>query len=113
MWPDWAKALRAKRQERLSQRNVCSLAGNDLPARWQGRDQFVILETGFGRPPFLRTWRAWRDDPQPLLAPVFVSIEQHPLTRLTWLRSTKQKAKQAQVMRRCLGPALWYKLGRY
>ena len=24
------------------------LAGNDLPARWEGRDSFVIVETGFG-----------------------------------------------------------------
>ncbi len=58
------------------------LAGNDLPARWQGRDQFVILETGFGLGHhFLQTWRAWRDDPQRCSRLFFVSIEQHPLTQ--------------------------------
>ena len=36
------------------------LAGNDLPRRWQGRDRFVILETGFGLGlNFLATWHAW------------------------------------------------------
>ena len=36
-----------------------------LPERWRGRDQFVVLETGFGLGTnFLATWQAWRDDPQ-------------------------------------------------
>lgn len=58
------------------------LQGNGLPARWQGRDRFVILETGFGLGNnFLATWQAWRDDPQRSARLVFVSIEAHPLTR--------------------------------
>ncbi|MES1163352.1 MAG: hypothetical protein ABUL50_09855 [Rhizobacter sp.] len=33
------------------------LRGNGLPDRWQGRDRFVILETGFGLGNnFLATW---------------------------------------------------------
>lgn len=41
------------------------MAGNDLPARWQGRTHFVILSTGFGRgQDFLATWAAWRADPR-------------------------------------------------
>jgi len=57
------------------------LAGNGLPARWQGRDVFTILETGFGLGlNFLATWRAWRDDPQPSRKLHFVSLEKHPLT---------------------------------
>ncbi len=56
------------------------LAGNGLPGRWQGRDRFVVLETGFGLGNnFLSTWQAWRDDPQRCSQLVFVSIERHPL----------------------------------
>ncbi len=55
------------------------LAGNDLPMRWQGRERFVILETGFGLGlNFLATWQAWRDDPQRCARLHFVSIEKHP-----------------------------------
>jgi len=57
------------------------LAGNELPARWQGRDRFVILETGFGLGlNFLTTWQAWRDDPQRCRRLHFVSFEKHPFT---------------------------------
>jgi tRNA 5-methylaminomethyl-2-thiouridine biosynthesis bifunctional protein len=57
------------------------LAGNGLPERWQHRDQFVVLETGFGLGNnFLATWQAWRADPSRSKRLVFISIEQHPLT---------------------------------
>jgi tRNA 5-methylaminomethyl-2-thiouridine biosynthesis bifunctional protein len=57
------------------------LGGNELPRRWQGRQRFVILETGFGLGlNFLATWQAWRDDPQHSRRLHFVSIEKHPLT---------------------------------
>ena len=56
------------------------LGGNDLPARWQGRDRFVILETGFGLGlNFLAAWQAWRADPQRCRRLHFVSVEKHPL----------------------------------
>ena len=56
------------------------LGGNDLPARWQGRDAFTILETGFGLGNnFLATWAAWRADAQRSTRLRFVSIEKHPL----------------------------------
>jgi tRNA 5-methylaminomethyl-2-thiouridine biosynthesis bifunctional protein len=55
------------------------LAGNGLPARWQGRERFVILETGFGLGlNFLATWLAWRDDPQRCQELHFISFEKHP-----------------------------------
>ena len=58
------------------------LAGNGLPARWQGRDRFVVLETGFGLGNnFLATWDAWRQDPSACRQLHFISIERHPLTR--------------------------------
>lgn len=57
------------------------LAGNGLPARWQGRERFVVLETGFGLGNnFLATWAAWRDDPARARRLAFVSIEKHPPT---------------------------------
>lgn len=56
------------------------LGGNGLPGRWQGRDRFVILETGFGLGNnCLATWAAWRQDPRRCDRLFFVSIEKHPL----------------------------------
>jgi tRNA 5-methylaminomethyl-2-thiouridine biosynthesis bifunctional protein len=56
------------------------LGGNDLPARWRGRDSFVILETGFGLGlNFLVTWAAWRAASCPCRLH-FVSVEKHPLS---------------------------------
>jgi tRNA 5-methylaminomethyl-2-thiouridine biosynthesis bifunctional protein len=56
------------------------LGGNDLPARWQGRDAFTVLETGFGLGNnFLATWAAWRADERRSTRLRFVSVEQHPL----------------------------------
>lgn len=55
------------------------LGGNDLPARWQQQERFVILETGFGLGlNFLTTWQAWQQDPQRCRRLHFVSIEKHP-----------------------------------
>ena len=57
------------------------IRGNELPQRWDGRDRFVVLETGFGLGNnFLATWAAWRDDPKRCERLVFVSIEAHPLS---------------------------------
>lgn len=57
------------------------LAGNGLPARWQGRARFVIVETGFGLGHnFLTTVDAWRADAQRPRRLVFVSIDKHPPT---------------------------------
>jgi len=58
------------------------LGGNELPARWQGRQAFAILETGFGLGNnFLATWAAWRADAQRCARLRFISIEKHPLRR--------------------------------
>ena len=57
------------------------LAGNELPQRWQGKERFVILETGFGTGlNFLTTWQAWRGDPQRCRRLHFISFEKHPFT---------------------------------
>ncbi|HSD61400.1 MAG TPA: bifunctional tRNA (5-methylaminomethyl-2-thiouridine)(34)-methyltransferase MnmD/FAD-dependent 5-carboxymethylaminomethyl-2-thiouridine(34) oxidoreductase MnmC, partial [Burkholderiales bacterium] len=55
------------------------LAGNGLPARWAGRERFVILETGFGFGlNFLATWAAWRADPQHCGRLHYLAAEKHP-----------------------------------
>jgi tRNA 5-methylaminomethyl-2-thiouridine biosynthesis bifunctional protein len=64
------------------------LAGNGLPARWQGRARFTILETGFGLGGnFLAAWAAWRDDPRRCERLHFVSFEKHPPTRADLVRA--------------------------
>ena len=70
------------RQGALAQARQVFLAGNGLPARWRGREQFVVLETGFGLGNnFLATWQAWRDDPQRPDHLHFLSVEARPLRR--------------------------------
>jgi tRNA 5-methylaminomethyl-2-thiouridine biosynthesis bifunctional protein len=57
------------------------LGGNGLPGRWRGRDNFAILETGFGLGVnFLATWLAWRNDARRCRTLRFVSLEKHPFT---------------------------------
>ena len=57
------------------------VAGNDLPMRWRGRDNFTIIETGFGLGlNFLETWRAYADDPLAAARLHFISTEKFPLT---------------------------------
>ena len=66
----------------LEQARRVFIAGNDVAAAWQGRDQFTILETGFGLGlNFLATWQAWRDDPLRCARLHFVSVENHPFIR--------------------------------
>ncbi|MCV2356252.1 FAD-dependent 5-carboxymethylaminomethyl-2-thiouridine(34) oxidoreductase MnmC [Paucibacter sp. B2R-40] len=65
----------------LEQARHVFLGANDLPARWAGRREFVILETGFGLGNnFLATWHAWEQDPERCQTLSFISIEKHPLT---------------------------------
>jgi tRNA 5-methylaminomethyl-2-thiouridine biosynthesis bifunctional protein len=57
------------------------IAGNGLPQRWQARERFVVLETGFGLGNnFLATWQAWRDDAARCEHLVFISVEQRPFS---------------------------------
>ncbi len=65
----------------ISQAAYVFLAGNGLPERWQAKEQFTILETGFGLGNnFLATWAAWRDDPLRSKRLHFVSFEAHPFS---------------------------------
>ncbi len=65
----------------LAQAEHVFVRGHDLPQRWQQRDRFVVLETGFGLGSnFLATWAAWRGDAQRCQRLDFISIEASPLT---------------------------------
>lgn len=65
----------------LAQARHVFLAGNGLPQRWQGRERFVVLETGFGQGlNFLATWAAWRDDPRRPQRLHFLAVDKHPFT---------------------------------
>ena len=66
----------------LEQAQQVFIAGNDLPQVWQDREQFTILETGFGLGlNFLATWQAWRNDVTRCDHLHFVSVEKHPFSR--------------------------------
>lgn len=63
----------------LAQARHVFLQGNGLPRRWAGRDDFVVLETGFGLGNnFLATWDAWRRDPARCRRLHYVALELHP-----------------------------------
>lgn len=65
----------------LAKAQYIFIAGNDLPERWQQRDRFVILDTGFGFGlNFLATWQAWRNDSQACRRLHVISFEKHPFT---------------------------------
>jgi tRNA 5-methylaminomethyl-2-thiouridine biosynthesis bifunctional protein len=88
------------------------LAGNDLPARWRGREHFVILETGFGLGNnFLATWQAWRDShaacapPQPA-AEAAATSGQPPRERLVYVALEKHPPCLADLRRAHAGSPL-------
>lgn len=66
----------------LEQARHVFLRGNGLPERWQQRERFTIVETGFGLGlSFLATWADWRADPRRCARLHFVSVERHPFSR--------------------------------
>jgi tRNA 5-methylaminomethyl-2-thiouridine biosynthesis bifunctional protein len=88
-------------QGALEQARHVFLAGNDLPARWQGREVFSILETGFGIGlNFLATWQVWRKAGRPCRLH-FISVEKHPFRRndlQTLLARHPELAEQAAAL---------------
>lgn len=58
------------------------LSGNDLPARWQARDRFAILETGFGTGlNFLCAWQSFRESAPAGTRLHYLSVDKHPFRR--------------------------------
>ncbi|MGC8508143.1 MAG: FAD-dependent 5-carboxymethylaminomethyl-2-thiouridine(34) oxidoreductase MnmC [Thiomonas sp.] len=87
----------ASRAGALGQARAVYLGGCgllDTPARWAGRAQFTILETGFGLGVnFLATWAAWRADPQRCERLDYVSLELHPVRAADLLAHTPPELK--------------------
>ena len=55
------------------------LHGHGLPARWAGRERFVVLGTGMGQGHgFLAWWQAWRADPERCERLCVVQVAAHP-----------------------------------
>jgi tRNA 5-methylaminomethyl-2-thiouridine biosynthesis bifunctional protein len=53
--------------------------GNQLPARWAGREHFTVLDTGFALGHnFIATWDAWKNDPARCRWLHCVAIEENP-----------------------------------
>jgi tRNA 5-methylaminomethyl-2-thiouridine biosynthesis bifunctional protein len=66
----------------LSETRYVFLEGNDLPNAWQGHENFVIGETGFGTGlNFLAAWHCWANDPDRSKRLHFISVEKFPLSR--------------------------------
>lgn len=63
----------------LGQARHVFIAGNGLPDRWAGREDFTVLETGFGCGlNFLATWQAWRASPDACARLHYCAVEKHP-----------------------------------
>ncbi len=59
-----------------------------LPQRWRGRDEFTVLETGFGLGlNFLATWAVWETDAQRCARLNFVSVEAYPVAAADIVRN--------------------------
>lgn len=68
----------------LAETRYVFLDGNQLPQRWQYKDQFTLLETGFGTGlNFLATWYEWQRDPKRCQTLHYIAIEKHPIAQST------------------------------
>jgi tRNA 5-methylaminomethyl-2-thiouridine biosynthesis bifunctional protein len=64
----------------LTQARTVFLGGCGLPAHWQGRERYTVLETGFGLGlNFLATWAAWRQDARRCARLYYMSVEAFPV----------------------------------
>ena len=90
------------------------LRGNGLPPRWQGRDDFVVLETGFGLGHgFLALWGAWRADPARCRRLHVVSVEAHPARPEDLTRThagSPEAARADELVRAWPGPVAGFHL---
>jgi tRNA 5-methylaminomethyl-2-thiouridine biosynthesis bifunctional protein len=74
----------------LAQARAVFLGGCGLPAGWQDRADWCVLEAGFGLGlNFLATWAAWQADERRSHTLHFVSVEAHPVTAQDLLRSAQ------------------------
>ncbi|CAH0352639.1 FAD-dependent 5-carboxymethylaminomethyl-2-thiouridine(34) oxidoreductase MnmC [Aquabacterium sp. CECT 9606] len=80
---------------------MAALAGAALPAQWAHRDNFVILEAGFGQGQrFLNTWAAWRADPNRCQRLFYIAVaaqlpRQLPLSKFSETPSLADRLAQS------------------
>jgi tRNA 5-methylaminomethyl-2-thiouridine biosynthesis bifunctional protein len=82
------------------------LRGSNLPSRWAHREQFVILENGFGSGlNFLATWATWENDPHRPACLHYLATEAHPFQADDLLQALKPHTAFSRLTAK-LG-ALW------
>ena len=80
----------------LAQAQHVFIHGCGLPHAWRGRDEFVVLETGFGLGlNFLATWATWQLDAARSERLHFVSVEAYPVQAQDLLQSAQALNAQA------------------
>lgn len=69
-------------EDGLAESHHVFLAGNNLPAAWKDKSQFVIAETGFGTGlNFLAAWKLFEETAAPHQKLHFISFEKYPLSK--------------------------------
>lgn len=69
-------------EDGLAETRYVFLDGNNLPAAWGDKDEFVIAETGFGTGlNFLAAWALFEETAKTGQRLHFVSVEKYPLSR--------------------------------
>ena len=82
----------------LAQAQTVFLGGCQLPAAWQGRDGFTVLETGFGLGlNFLATWDAWARDALRCRRLHYLAIEAYPVAAAELVRSAQSCVAQGAL----------------
>ena len=78
----------------LAETEYVFLRGNGLPQAWEQREDFTIIETGFGTGlNFLATWKAWRETQPKTRKLRYYTIEAFPLTVKQISESLKKSNK--------------------
>ena len=82
----------------MEQARKLYIEGTCLPQRWQGRRQFVVVETGFGLGHrFLATWDAWQRDAQRCEHLCYLAMEPQPPRREDLRQAHQQSPLPALV----------------
>ncbi len=108
--PRFADVYRS-RAGALQQAQQVFISGCGLPERWQQRERFTVLETGFGLGVNLfATWAAWRADAQRCKLLHFISIEAYPVAAADILQSASTLGSEIMALAHALAQS-WPRLG--
>ncbi len=97
-WSERFKDTYFDTENRLAESRHVFLDGCGLPEAWQGKDHFVIGETGFGTGlNFLATWQLWHETCFESQTLHYLSVEGFPLDRATLQRCLPQWQELEQI----------------